>query len=69
MDWKNHNFQMVLACVVPLILILLLPVFGVKSDTATLIAIVLMFGAHLLMIGWHDHGKQHEEKGDAHEHH
>ena len=69
MDWKNHNFLMVLACVVPLMLILLLPALGVKSDTSTLIAVVAMFGAHLLMMGGHDHGKQHEEKGDEHEHH
>lgn len=50
---KSHNLIMVLSCVIPLLLIFLLPVFGVSSNITFVLFIVLMFGGHLLMMGKH----------------
>ena len=71
---KKHNmFRMVLACVIPLLVILLLPVLGIKSDYTAFIFIILMFAAHLFMMGGHGHEhvgeKKGKEKGQKHGHH
>lgn len=73
---KNHTLWMMLACAIPLLIIFLLPVFRIKSDYIVFIAIVLMFGAHLFMMGGHrhDHDEEQEDKkgksrGEKHEHH
>lgn len=71
---KNHMLWMILACAIPLLIVFLLPVFGIKSDYIAFIAIIIMFAAHLFMMGGHDHGQEKDDKsgkkkGDAHEHH
>ena len=51
---------MIVACVLPLLLILLLPAFGVGSGAYLLIFLIFSFGLHVLMMsehrGSHDHG-------------
>ena len=51
-DMGKHMWLMMLACIVPLVIILLLPVFGIKGNY-TWIAIIVMFAMHLLMMGGH----------------
>ena len=50
---KNHNLWMVLGCVLPLLLIFLLPVFGASGGEILFLFVILCFGIHLLMIGHH----------------
>jgi hypothetical protein len=59
---KNHMLWMIIGCVVPLLLIFILPAFGVSSQVAFLIFIVLMFGCHFLMLGHHGGGNDQNEK-------
>jgi cell division protein FtsW (lipid II flippase) len=57
---KNHGLWMVIGCAVPLLLIFILPSFGVESDTTYFIFIVLMFLCHIFMMrGHHGHDGKH----------
>ena len=49
----KHNIRMIIGCVLPLLLIFILPLFGVGSGVTLFIFIILMFGCHLLMMGGH----------------
>lgn len=65
----SHTLRMVIGCVLPLLLIFLLPLFGVSGDFTLLVAIVLMFACHLLMIGGyggHQHPRGRQSKGENH---
>lgn len=72
----KHTFWMIIGCTVPLLLIFLLPLFGIRGNYSFLIFIVAMFACHLLMPmhhGGHEH-KGHDEhsentKTNSHESH
>ncbi len=70
---SKHTFWMIIGCTVPLLLIFLLPLFGITGNYTFLIFIVAMFACHLLMPhhGRHDKSKEHSEttKTDNHESH
>jgi len=51
----KHSLLMIGACVVPLLLFFLLPLFGVSGNITLFAFIVLMFGGHLLMMRGHAH--------------
>jgi hypothetical protein len=59
---KNHMIWMIIGCVVPVLLIFILPAFGVSSEVAFVILIVLMFGCHFMMLGHHGGGDDQNEK-------
>jgi hypothetical protein len=64
---------MIIGCTVPLLLIFLLPLFGVTGNYSLLIFIVFMFGCHLMMMGKHGHkhtsqSKNKENKDESHQH-
>ena len=65
---KNHALWMAIGCVLPLLLIFILPALGVGSSVSLFIFIVLMFGCHLLMMGGH-HDKHDDEKKMQHGYH
>ncbi|MDW7772874.1 MAG: hypothetical protein SCH71_08295 [Desulfobulbaceae bacterium] len=67
----NHTMKMLIGCVVPLLIIFLLPYFGISEGWGVFLFIVLMFGCHLLMIGGHGHdGYDHPKNtGEGHGHH
>jgi len=46
---NKHTLLMLIGCVLPLLLIFLLPLFGINGNVSVLIFIVLMFACHLLM--------------------
>ena len=50
-DHANHMWWMALACAIPLIIVSILPAIGIKSNYTGVLLIVLMVGAHLLMMG------------------
>ena len=61
-----------LGCLVPLLVIFLLPLFGVDSGVSLLLFIVLMFGCHLFMMRGHAHddgSDQSSHGGNTHAHH
>jgi hypothetical protein len=63
---KNHGLWMIVGCVLPFMLIFILPVLGVSSNVAYFISILLMFGCHLGMMGGHRHGKHDKQsKGEG----
>lgn len=44
---------MLIGCMLPILIIFLLPVFGVDEGITLFVFVVLMFGCHLLMLGGH----------------
>jgi len=46
---NKHTFWMIIGCTVPLLLIFLLPLFGITGNYSFLIFIIAMFACHLLM--------------------
>ncbi|NIM89430.1 MAG: hypothetical protein GTO17_00595 [Candidatus Aminicenantes bacterium] len=62
---KNHALWMLIGCALPVVLIFLLPLFGIKEEWALLIFIILMFGCHLFMINWHKKGSSKEHSIEA----
>ena len=65
---------MVIGCIVPLLLIFLLPLFGISGNYTILIFIVAMFACHLMMMGRHGHhqhsnqSQNKEDKNESHQH-
>ncbi len=71
---SRHTLWMVIGCVVPLLLIFILPIFGLGSGIRLFIFIILMFGCHLLMMGGHrgeheEHNKRDSKMEENHGHH
>jgi len=60
---KNHSLWIIIGCTLPLLLIFVLPVFGVKGGSSLFIFIILMFGCHLLMMRGH-HGNNVKKSRD-----
>ena len=50
----SHFWRMLLGCMVPMLLIFVLPMFGVSEGVTLTVFIVLMLGCHLLMMRGHD---------------
>lgn len=57
--------KMLIGCLLPIVLIFVLPLFGVDEGVTLAIFLVLMLGCHLLLT--RGHGK-HDKKGHDHEH-
>ena len=68
---SKRTFWMIIGCTVPLLLIFLLPLFGITGNYSILIFIVAMFACHLLMPMHHGKHDNHSEtnKTDSHESH
>lgn len=70
----KHIIHMLIGCVLPFLLIFLLPLFGVSEGVTLTVFLVLMFACHLLMMRGAHHGghgsndTSHTMKGndDAH---
>ena len=58
---RNHALGHMLGCALPLLLIMILPSFGVSSNVTYFIFIILMFGCHLMMLGGHHQGHASED--------
>ncbi|MCF8052020.1 MAG: hypothetical protein K9L59_12335 [Desulfobacterales bacterium] len=50
---KSHHIWMIIGCVLPLLLIFFLPLFGAGGGELLFVFIVLCFVLHLLMMGGH----------------
>lgn len=54
---RNHWLLMLLACLAPILLIFLLPLFGVTTDFTFFLFLVIFFIAHLFMMRGHSHSR------------
>lgn len=63
---RRHDLWMIIGCTVPLLLIFLLPLFGVRGNFGIFVFIILMFACHLLMHGQHGKHKKHDDTGGEH---
>ncbi len=61
----DHTLRVLLGCLVPLLLLFLLPLIGLGEGVTLVIAIVLMFACHLFMIGDHQHTHADEESHNS----
>ena len=65
---KNHSVWMIILCVLPMLLLFVLPAFGMGNSGWLLLLPLLCVGSHLLMMRGHHHGvhgtphDQHERK-------
>jgi len=57
---KSHFFWMLVGCAVPLLLIFLAPSFGLDNSITFFLFIIVMFGAHLMMLRSHDKHDQND---------
>jgi len=57
----QHAIWHLIGCILPLLLIFLLPLFGVSGGVVLVVFIVLMFGCHLLMMRRHGPGRDAED--------
>jgi len=55
----NRTLRTLIGCIAPVVVLFLLPVLGIDGGLAVFVAVVLVFGCHLLMIRHH--------KGDGHD--
>lgn len=65
---NNHSIRMLIGCLVPLLLIFILPLFGVGEGVTLFIFIILMLGCHLMMMGGHGHHAKDDEEVDHESH-
>lgn len=70
---KNHALMMLIGCGLPMLLLFILPGFGVSREVTVVIFMVLMMGCHLMHFrhfGQDDHCDDHQKKeGGEHEKH
>jgi cell division protein FtsW (lipid II flippase) len=50
---KKHALWMLIGCVLPILLIFLLPVMGIKGNGALILIIILILACHLIMVVGH----------------
>jgi len=63
---SSHMWMMVLACGGALLLILILPFFGLSKNWSVGIAIIVMLGLHFLMMRSHSgHNPNDKQKGGS----
>lgn len=71
---KHNPIWMIVGCLLPLWLIFVLPLVGIKGNYIFLIFFIAMFACHFLMMGkhgGHQHGQGQEHQpgqGNQHEH-
>ncbi len=65
----NHLLKMLAGCVIPFLLIFVLPLLGVSEGVTLFVAMLLMFVCHLLMMrGCHSQDQRRPHEGDHHAH-
>lgn len=67
----KHTIWHLIGCLLPLLIIFLLPLLGIGQGFTLFVFIVLMFGCHLLMMRGHGNGSNRADArgGHTNEHH
>ena len=64
----RRHFRMLAGCILPWLLIFMLPLLGISEATSVFVAIVLIFACHLLMMRRlsmaGEHAAHHSTKGE-----
>ena len=60
----SHTLKMLIGCLLPILLIFLLPLFGVSEGVGVWLFLILMFGCHLMMMRGGHHGHDQSKKND-----
>lgn len=65
----KHHFWMIIGCILPILLIFLLPVFNINSKEIIFFILILMFVGHFFMMGNHHdgHSNKHNKEEKDHE--
>lgn len=61
----SHTWKMLAGCLAPLLLIFVLPLFGVDESVSIWLFVILMFACHLFMMRGH-HGGAAGRGGQSH---
>ncbi len=65
----KHHIWMLLACILPLLLVFVLPGLGVSSNGLFTLLIIGCFAMHIFMMRGHGHGNgKGGDKNDEHRH-
>ncbi|PAU94269.1 hypothetical protein CK503_08645 [Aliifodinibius salipaludis] len=57
---SKHTLWMIIGCGIPLLLLFFAPFLGLNSNVTFFLFIVAMFLCHILMIGHHHKGSDHD---------
>ncbi|QDV85293.1 hypothetical protein TBK1r_42720 [Stieleria magnilauensis] len=65
----SHFWRMLLGCMIPILMVFVLPLFGVSEGVTLAVFLVLMLGCHLLMVP-NDHSAHvdHHHKHESNDH-
>ncbi len=59
----KHSLIMMLLCAVPLLLLAILPLFGIATNNSTWVILIIILALHVVMMGVMNHKeKTHGEK-------
>ena len=64
----SHMLRMLAGCLLPFLLIFFLPLLGISEGATLLLAVILMFACHLMMMRGHHMGGHNSGRGEHHEH-
>lgn len=59
----SHTLKMLAGCLLPLLLIFVLPLFGVDEGVSIWLFVILMFACHLFMVRGHHGGAGPDGQG------
>ncbi|HEX2787544.1 MAG TPA: hypothetical protein VHP32_06525 [Ignavibacteria bacterium] len=62
---EKHHIWMLIGCVLPVLLVFLMPVFNINGTTATLIFLIIIFLCHLLMMRHHTGTHQNNQNNSG----
>ncbi|RTL60041.1 MAG: hypothetical protein EKK37_04150 [Sphingobacteriales bacterium] len=67
MKWK-HTLMMLVGCALPLLLIFMAPLFGIRGNWSVFIFVAAMFACHLLMPMHHHSDNSKKSNHEQHSH-
>lgn len=60
----SHTLRMLIGCLLPILAVFLLPLFGISEGAGIWVFLILMFACHLMMMrgGHHGHGRNEKNQ-------
>ena len=66
---NKHMLFMVLACAIPMLIVFLAPVIGIKSNYTIIIGMMVCMAAHVFMMSSHCNESDKSKSSEKKEHH